>query len=169
MKTLIEWITENNVDSISSKKNYSKGWWDYIDIIRILEGKFNFQPFVVSSYNITTPPPSEELTLPLVLCRFDNFDAYIMENFSYSGFYDTWLVSIKTISDKNLDISNFINPIILDRKDYKEGFIESSISDFKSQGIFYHNFIKNEKEFTGTVESEYDLYALLKKIKSDLK
>lgn len=169
MKTLLEWISENNVDSSYPKKNYSKGWWDYIEIVRLFEEKLNFQSYVIDSYQITTPPPSEKLILPIVLCKFDNFDAYIMENFSYSGFYDAWLVSIKTDYERKLDILDFINPIILNKKGYKKGFVESSISDFKSQNIFFSNFNNNEKEFTGTVESEYDLYTLLKIIKNTLK
>ena len=60
------WVNDNNPDE---RLEYRKGWWDYIEIIRRLAGKFDIKSHdiqVVSTYQMKTPPPCEELLMPVL-------------------------------------------------------------------------------------------------------
>jgi hypothetical protein len=163
MKTLDRWINENNVDKLTPKKNYSKGWWDYIEFIRMISAKFNVEAYVVNTYEIGTPPPEEKLILPIIFIEINEIKFYLKEDFSYSGFYDAWLVSVDFGDNlSSFNFKNYINNIDIETIDYKKGFVESSLLSFVDNNIMFENYKKGKLKFTGTVESEFDLYILLK-------
>jgi hypothetical protein len=58
------WVAENNP---ASHLSYGKGWWDYIELVRRLTHKFELERVeVISTYLMQTPPPYEELLMPVV-------------------------------------------------------------------------------------------------------
>lgn len=64
ISSLHRWVDRNNPPESAA---YSTGWWDYIETIYRLCEKYDVDHAdVVDTYAITTPPPSEVLTLPLV-------------------------------------------------------------------------------------------------------
>lgn len=163
MKKLDQWVGENNVENITPKKNYSKGWWDYIDFIRMLSSKFNVEAYVVNTYEIGTPPPEEKLTLPIIFIEINKVKFYLKEDFSYSGFYDAWLVSVDFGKNPcTFNLRKYINKVDINTLNYKEGFVKSSLLPFEENKIMYENYKKESTKFTGTVESEFDIYVLLK-------
>ena len=169
MKSLDKWINDNNVDAILPKKNYSKGWWEYIDFIRTLSSAFNAEAYVFSEYEIGTPPPEEKLILPLIFIQINGIDFYLKENFSYSGFYDAWLISVDFKDlEPHFCLRNFINDVDFRKKGFRKGFIEEAVSTFAINNIMNENYNKNKSKFSGTVDSNFDVYTLLKVCLSDI-
>jgi hypothetical protein len=61
---LERWVHDNNPEE---QLQYSKGWWDYIELIRRLMYKFGAKEAqVVAAYPMRTPPPEEDLLMPAV-------------------------------------------------------------------------------------------------------
>ena len=61
---LDRWVNDNNPDE---QLQYGKGWWDYIELIRRLMYKFGAEEaHVVATYPMRTPPPEEDLLMPVV-------------------------------------------------------------------------------------------------------
>lgn len=160
--TLNNWITENHI--LQEKKNYSKGWWDYIELVRKIESKTNAKVEVFSEYEIMTPPPSEFLKLPLIKLSYSDADIYIKEDFSNGGFLDCWMVSV--ISKKEvINIRKHINDIKTKEKLKEKGFLDkvydNQIKVFKNENLLFNGYNDNQKKFTFTVEDEYDLFTAL--------
>lgn len=66
------WVNDHNP---AENLSYGKGWWDYIEIIRRLAGKFDIEDRdiqVVSTYLMKTPPPCEELLMPVLRLNTPN-------------------------------------------------------------------------------------------------
>lgn len=99
------WVNENNP---SEEKNFRKGWWDHIEDIRrlsYLTGPGRIE--VIGELLITTPPPQEELLLPVVRLIYPGFSIEIAIDFSLSGFYPEYLVSLELLVDQALSDSSF--------------------------------------------------------------
>lgn len=160
--TLNNWITENHI--LQEKKNYSKGWWDYIELVRRIESKTNAKIEVFSEYEIMTPPPSEFLKLPLIKLSYSDADIYIKEDFSNGGFLDCWMVSV--VSKKEIiNIRKHINDIKTKEELKEKGFLDkvydNQIKVFKKENLLFNSYNDNQKKFTFTVEDEYDLFTAL--------
>jgi len=167
-----QWVSENNVDSIIPKKNYSKGWWDYIEFIRELHSTFNVEckdVHVMDKYVIGTPPPEETLVLPLIHFEINGVKLYLKQDFSCGGFYDTWIVSIN-LNEKTLDfnLKKYINNVELDKKEINPVFIDAFIKPFVINKIMFNNYKKGLNKFTGTLNSDLDLYCFLKILNLEL-
>jgi hypothetical protein len=58
------WISENNIPETFE---YSKEWWDYIELVRRLATRCDSDDVrVIGHYIIDTPPPCERLPMPAV-------------------------------------------------------------------------------------------------------
>ncbi len=58
------WVGANN---IPERFEYGKGWWDYVELIRRFNCKFDLSDVrVIGDYKVSTPPPEEELPMPAV-------------------------------------------------------------------------------------------------------
>jgi hypothetical protein len=58
------WVSANNIPETFE---YSKGWWDYIELVRRLAFRLATDDVrVVGSYIVDTPPPCERLPMPAV-------------------------------------------------------------------------------------------------------
>ena len=159
---LDNWITENHI--LQEKKNYSKGWWDYIELVRKIESKTNAKIEVFSEYEIMTPPPSEFLKLPLIKLSYSDADIYIKEDFSNGGFLDCWMVSV--VSKKEIiNIRKHINDIKTKEELKEKGFLDkvydNQIKVFKKENLLFNSYNDNQKKFTFTVEDEYDLFTAI--------
>jgi hypothetical protein len=156
-----KWVTENNIDKLN--KNYTKGWWEYIEFIRLLSDKIDASVCVIADYEVHTPPPEETIILPLILLEVEGHKLYLKEDFSYCGFFDSWTVSIESDKIQKLDFKNYLNEIkskqTLINEGFRASFHATLINDFAQNNIFYSN---ETNKITGTVKDEYDLYALIK-------
>lgn len=160
--TLDKWVVINNVSP--KEKNYSTGWWDYIELVRKIEEKTNAKIEVFSEYEIMTPPPSEFLKLPLIKLSYSDADIYIKEDFSNGGFLDCWMVSV--ISKKEIvNLRKHINDVKTKKELIERGFLErvfdKEIKVFKKENLLFNSYNDNQKKFTFTVEDEYDLFTAL--------
>lgn len=81
------WVNDNNPDE---QLQYRKGWWDYIELIRRLMGKFETQEAqVVAIYIMSTPPPQEELLMPVVKFAVGSTEYIVKYDFGvFSGVLD---------------------------------------------------------------------------------
>lgn len=157
MQNIDKWVCENTVDKMIPKKLYSKGWWEYIEFIRMLSSKFKSEAFVVDSYDINTPPPEEIITMPLVCIKIEDITFYIKQDFSYSGFHDAIVVSVVLENSLVEKLHKYINNIYFDEK-----FINKMVKPLVDNKIMFENYKSNKMKFTGTVDSEFDLYTLIK-------
>jgi hypothetical protein len=58
------WVGAN---SIPDTFEYSKGWWDYVEVVRRLASHFDTNDVrVIGHYVVETPPPCERLPMPAV-------------------------------------------------------------------------------------------------------
>jgi hypothetical protein len=58
------WVGDNN---IPETYEYSKGWWDYVELVRRFASRFKTDDVrVIGHYVIDTPPPCERLPMPAV-------------------------------------------------------------------------------------------------------
>jgi hypothetical protein len=166
---LEDWIIGNQY--LQEKKNYSKAWWDYIDLIRKIENKTATTAYVYSEYEIMTPPPSEFLIFPVIKLSYNNIKFYIKQDFSNGGFMDEWMVSI--VSNKDiLNIKNHINNVKnkeeLSSLGFRDKVYERLIKDFIKSNILFKNYSKNKSEFTFTVKDEYELLTVINIITRDI-
>ena len=145
---LNEWVTKNC--RTEEKKNYSKGWWNYIEFIRKIESKTNAKIEVFSEYEIMTPPPSEFLKLPLIKLSYSDADIYIKEDFSNGGFLDCWMVSVVSKNELN-NIRKHINDIKTKQELKEMGFLDKvyskQIEVFKKENLLFDSYNENKKKF----------------------
>lgn len=159
---LDNWVSNNNINQ--DKKNYSKGWWDYIEILRKIESKTNPAMSVLAEYEIMTPPPSEFLKLPLIELSYGKVKLYIREDFSNGGFFDEWIVSVES-KEEIIGIEKYINDIKSKEElvdlGFKSHFYQKLTKDFMENNILFDKYQNNKKRFTFTVEDEYDLFTII--------
>jgi hypothetical protein len=86
-----QWVNDNNIDR---KHPYSKGWWDFVDLIRLLAHHLGSDvQSVVGELHFTTPPPQTPMSLPVVHMEFGDQSATIAWFLSFTGFAPEYLVS----------------------------------------------------------------------------
>jgi hypothetical protein len=161
-----EWVGNNNVDRSTVVKNYGKGWWEYIGFIRVIASKIDAKVYVVSTYEMGTPPPQEMLLLPVILLETKKHDFFIKESFAYGGFFDEWLVSV-VCKEGSIDkeVGRHINKLKTDgesvKNGYRKGFIDEVVAGFKETDLLFKSCSENDSRFTGTVLDKYDLVCLI--------
>jgi hypothetical protein len=88
---LDHWVSDNNPPT---HLQYGKGWWDYIEILRRVVEKFDVEHVdVVGTYVMETPPPQEELLMPVVRLRMGAVELIV--KYDFGTFPDTWTVSAR--------------------------------------------------------------------------
>ncbi len=109
------WVSHNNPPS---ELEYSKGFWDYVEMVRRFVEKFDgTNERVVGTYIVHTPPPVEELQMPAI--AFDVGAVTVALKFDFgsdANWPREWTVSIKRPSpypgpifalfDEDADLSN---------------------------------------------------------------
>jgi hypothetical protein len=88
---LDQWVNDNNPPA---HLEYGKGWWDYIEILRRIAWKFNVDHIdVVGTYVVNTPPPEEELEMPVVRLRTPTVELFV--KYDFGAFPEEWTVSAR--------------------------------------------------------------------------
>lgn len=145
-----EWVSNNNTQSL----NYSKGWWDFIEVIREFSEKFSADVFVSGVYSFETPPPCEIIEFPLIKFKTKTYECYIQEYFSFSFFEDSIIISVSFVdSSYYYNFDKYLNPISKHSQLYK---IKEGIINFEDHTP------ANFKQFTGTVADFWELFSFLK-------
>jgi hypothetical protein len=82
---LFRWISTNQAD-IGSE--YDHGWWSSMEFLQLLSHDFtDFEFDVISSFLMTTPPPSSTLPMPLVSARSTSLQIIFKEDWLMEPFY----------------------------------------------------------------------------------
>lgn len=85
------WVNDNNIDP---NHPYAKGWWDFIELIRLLAHHLGSDhQTVVGQLHFTTPPPQTPMSLPVVTLEFGSESATIAWFMPFSGFAPDYLVA----------------------------------------------------------------------------
>jgi len=91
------WVHENNP---SENLEYRKGWWDCIEIVQRLMDKHEIDAAqVVGTYLMTTPPPKEELCMPIVSLRTTR--ATILLKCDFGVWPECWTISVDRQNSKS--------------------------------------------------------------------
>ncbi len=145
------WVNDNNPDE---RLEYRKGWWDYIEIVRRLAGKFDIEDRdiqVVSTYLMKTPPPCEELLMPVLRLKTPNIQFTIKYDF---GVYpEAWTVGVQSGLDTG--------PTTLGLFDPGRDLRAKAIAGFEKDWI-YGPFSENTRQFTCDVQDEWDVACLFR-------
>lgn len=149
-----KWVNDNNPDNSLS---YSKGWWDYIEFIRLLCDKFDCSKIdVVSTYIMETPPPTEKLLMPVVSLEIDQIRFIMKTDFGVLPPY--WTISVIRNDDSDIKTYGIINS--------EEDLRGTVIPGFYEEWIF-PPYSKSHAKFTCRVDDEWEVYALIKIMTSD--
>jgi hypothetical protein len=146
-----QWVNDHNPNE---SLLYRKGWWDYIEIVRRLAGKFDIDDRdiqVVSTYLLKTPPPCEELLMPVLRLNTPNIQFTIKYDF---GVYpEAWTVSVKSSIGAASTTLGLFDP----DRDLRT----KTIPGFEEEWV-YGPYSANPAQFSCDVQDEWDLACLFR-------
>jgi hypothetical protein len=83
------WVNDHNPPE---KSEYRKGWWDYVEIVqRLMDTHELEQAEVVGTYLMKTPPPKEELLMPVV--KLEVRTAVFLLKYDFGVWPERWTLS----------------------------------------------------------------------------
>ena len=145
---IYQWVSDHNP---SPKLSYGKGWWDYVTFLYHLDELYGkSRTTVVSTYEIVTPPPQEILLMPVARLETDRA-AFIMKT-QFDGIAPAWTVSVLRDRADRVPLYGLI--------DEHEELAAGEIAGFAAQWVF-PCYAKSPARFTGRVEDDWQLYALI--------
>ena len=144
---LDQWVNDNTPPA---HLQYGKGWWDCIETLRRLVDKFNIVHVdVVATYSMRTPPPEEEICMPVVRLRIGTAELVVKHDF---GTYpDTWTVSARVPKHPIGSTFGLFDP---DRR-------VGEVSGFESAWI-YPPYSESPDHFSCELRDEGDLAAFVR-------
>ena len=145
---IYQWVSDHNP---SPKLSYGKGWWDYVTFLYHLDELYGkSRTTVVSTYEMVTPPPQEILLMPVARLETDRA-AFIMKT-QFDGIAPAWTVSVLRDRADRVPLYGLI--------DEHEELAAGEIAGFAAQWVF-PCYAKSPARFTGRVEDDWQLYALI--------
>lgn len=149
-----QWVNDNNP---SRELQYGKGWWDYIEIVRRITGKFGIENVqVVATYTMHTPPPKETLFMPVL--KFGNQKANIIIKNDFGNYPETFTCSIDLFDNALGEIYHLFDPA----RDLRTGKIDGFQKDW-----VYEPYSINKSRFTFELIDEWDLMTMAQLIFHD--
>jgi hypothetical protein len=145
------WVNNNNP---AEHLEYRKGWWNYIEIIRRLAGKFDIEYRdiqVVSTYLMKTPPPYEELMMPVL--RLQTPDVQLTIKYDFGVCSEAWTVSVK--------FSIGVASTVLGLFDPGRDLRTKIVAGFEKEWI-HGPHGENPAEFSCEVQDEWDVACLFR-------
>lgn len=148
MTELNRWIHENNPPASC---HWSRGFWDYCHFLRRLMAKYEVQTAdVVGTYLEQTPPPTEELLMPVVRILFPG--ALVVVQFSFARVPETWTISMVTAEPYRQPTYGLFDEDVDVRRIGAPGFPED---------MFYPPLRASPGRWTCQVHDEWDLAMLV--------
>lgn len=143
------WVNDNNPPV---HLEYGKGWWDYIEILRRLMGKFGIEEAeVIGTYAMKTPPPHEKLHMPVVKMKMRGVEFIV--KYDFGTVPETWTVSVHNPGAK-------AGPT-LGLFDEKMDLRLKRVDGLRAQWV-YPPYSGSPAQFSCELEDEWDLAALLR-------
>lgn len=144
------WVCAHNPDPSLS---YGKGWWDGIEFMRMLRDHHGLEAVdVPATYLMETPPPCETLLMPVYRLRHQGLECYLKTDFG--PLPPNWFLSIRT-PERLTRTYDLFDPARDWRREprYLDGFREA---------WRYPSFVESPLCFTCAVDSEMDVYMLIR-------
>ena len=141
------WVNDNNPPA---HLQYGKGWWDYVETLRRLVDKFEIaHADVVAMYSMRTPPPEEELCMPVV--RLRTATAELLVKYDFGTYPDAWTVSASVPKHPIGSTFGLFDP------DQRFG----KVPGFESAWI-YPPYSESPNHFSCELRDEWDLAAFVR-------
>jgi hypothetical protein len=110
------WVCENQP---GPNAQFAKGWWDTVEWIRFLQSEFPISSVtVVGDFDMTTPPPSEILQMPIFLLHLPGLDVCLKNDFSFLEPY--WTASVLIRDDRPLSAYGLLAPFNRWQRDMRD-------------------------------------------------
>ena len=148
------WVNDNNPPA---HLEYGKGWWDYVEILQRLMDKFAIEEAqVVGTYIMKTPPPQEELLMPVVKLKMKTVDLIV--KYDFGTFPETWTISTKSSTSHvgpTLGLFNRNTDLRL-----------KTVSGFEP-GWVYPPYCESQTRFSCELQDEWDLAAFIRLVSNE--
>ncbi len=152
--TFNRWVNDNNPPV---NLEYGKGWWDYIEILQRLIDKFTVEKSeVVGTYIMKTPPPQEELLMPVVKLKMENVELIIKYDFGI--FPERWTISAKSSHTNVGPTFGLFNP--------NTDFRLKKVTGFEPEWVYPPHY-ESPTQFTCELQDEWDLAAFIRLISNE--
>jgi hypothetical protein len=152
---LDRWVSANNIPDTFE---YSKGWWDYIELVRRFAARLGTTDVrVIGHYIIDTPPPCERLPMPAVAIvlprvtfalRFD-FGAWSLKHREICE----WVVSV----DRRTPYIGPLFGLFDENEDLRAQAIDGLCPDY-----LFGTYRQSQTRFSCVVRDEWDVATLLR-------
>jgi hypothetical protein len=150
--SLDEWVSQNNP---SADAEYAKGFWDLVEFARLLEDKFKpTSVFVAGTYVVRTPPPEEELVVPIVGLKFEKATIVLEQDFA--RWPDEWRVGVKLEKLYRGPLLGLFDP------SKRVGGNREAVEELGQLP-----FAENQRAFTCSVHDEWDVATLVRLMVTD--
>ena len=144
-----QWVNDNNPPI---HMEYGKGWWDYIETLRRVIDKFEVdEAKVIATYTMKTPPPQEELLMPVVKLNIRGVELVV--KYDFGAFPETWTVSVRNASAET--------GATLDLFDERMDLRLKRVDGFQAGWVF-PPFAESPTRFSCELVDEWDLAALVR-------
>ena len=143
------WVGTHNPDPALS---YGKGWWDCIEFVRRLRDQHGLEMVDVPATYLMETPPSETLLMPVYRIQHHGMECYLKTDFGLLP--PNWFLSIRTPERLPQNYGLF-DP----SRDWRQ---EAGRLDGFQEEWRYPPFSKSPLRFTCAVDSEMDVYMLIR-------
>lgn len=149
------WVSENN---IAEMFEYSKGWWDYVELVRGLAARFDTDDVrVIGHYVVETPPPCERLPMPAVALVLPGVTFGLRYDFGSWSLKDReiceWVVSV----DRRAPYRGPLFGLFDEGEDLRSQAIDGLCPDY-----LFGAYRQNQSRFSCLVQDEWDVATLLR-------
>ena len=147
---LLKWVSENNP---STDLSYGKGWWDCIEFFYRLEEVYRdtVDITVIATFVMNTPPPTEQLLMPVFRLHHPEADFILRLDFS-TMIGPNWVASVERQRQNRTPLYGLI--------DEEKSLYPDSISGFEPSWV-YPCYLHNPSRFTCELDNEWKLYTFL--------
>ncbi len=155
------WVSDNN---IPETYEYSKGWWDYVELVRRFASRFETEDVrLIGHYVVDTPPPCERLPMPAVAISIPGLTVALRFDFG------SWSLKHKEISEWVVSVdrrSPYRGPVF--------GLFDENIDlrglnvDGLAPDYLFGSYRQDPARFSCLIRDEWDLATLLRILAHEL-
>jgi hypothetical protein len=149
------WVNDNNIPDTFE---YSKGWWDYVEVVRRLAGHIATDDVrVVGHYVVDTPPPCERLPMPAVAIATPTVTFALRYDFGswslkHRNIYE-WVLSVHRRSPYRGPLFGLVD----ETKDLRTIGVDGLAPEF-----LFGAYRDDQARFSCLVRNEWDLVTLMR-------
>lgn len=146
------WVGANQP---SSELEYSKGFWDYVEFVQTIQRKLSISDVaVVGHHVIRTPPPEENLPMPVALLVARGTEVALRMDFGADQrFPFEWTLSVKRSTPYRGPTFKLFDPNVDLRRKHMQGLEPHHA---------FGPYSANQSEFSCDVTDEWDVMMLLR-------